>query len=248
MSFVEQFLLFLLKTEKQLKSTRNIFQNFKTNHKNVLEAFVPQTIGKGSKSALFCRDFVHLSRPRTDQGVVMVEPEVEHRENLTADETEEEHLRAENERLRAENAALKHREGRGANIPPRPHTTDPSGHREHDPSSEPPAGGSLDAIMKWREQRGRSARSGTEDSSDFGPPVLRARSWLAKTPLSNKPNPVSPSSAVPPARAAMTATVACAPPRAQVWSTASCQPQPAFFLTRTAVVPGWRAVGHADWK
>jgi hypothetical protein len=156
----------------------------------------------------------------------MAEPEAEPPEPLTADETEEERLRAENEQLRAENAALKQKDSRGADILPRPHTTDPnSGHRDQDPSIDPPAGGSLDAIMKWREQRGRSARSGAEDSSDFGPPVLRARSWLAKTPLSNKPNPVSPSSAALPARASFTSPVSCAPPRAQVWSTASCQPQ-----------------------
>ena len=139
----------------------------------------------------------------------MAEPEAATQAAAGPGETEEERLRAENERLRAENAALKHREGvGGAPIPPRPHTTDPQsggefarGHREQDPPpGSPPAGGSLEAIMKWRDQRGRSARSRSSASSDFGPPVLRARSWLAKTPLSNKPNPVGPVSAAPPAR------------------------------------------------
>ena len=149
---------------------------------------------------------------RGSAALAMAETEAEPPEPLTAVEAEEERLRAENELLRAENAALRHQKGRGADIPPRPHTTDPhSGQREQDPSSDPPAGGSLDAIIKWREQRGRSARSVTEDSSDFGPPVLRARSWLAKTPLSNKPNPVSPSSAAPPACASFNSPVSCTP-------------------------------------
>ena len=148
----------------------------------------------------------------------MAEPEVEGQP--AAGETEEERLRAENERLRAENAALKQREGGGgAPIPPRPHTTDPQaggefarGHRAQDtPPGSPPAGGSLDAIMQWREQRGRSARSRSSSSTDFGPPVLRARSWLAKTPLSTKPNPVGPVSAAPARASVMAAAPAAAP-------------------------------------
>ena len=124
-------------------------------------------------------------------------------------ETEELRLKAENEALRAENAALKEaqaevgdnntrasREQRLAKIPPRPHTTDL--HAAHPDTFErggrdthsPPVGVSVETMMNWREMRGRSAASARSSSTDFGPPRLRARSWLSKTCLSTKPNPV----------------------------------------------------------
>ena len=82
------------------------------------------------------------------------------------------------------------REYEMAEIPPRPHTTDP-GAWHNSGEFSPPAGGSLESIMKWRGTHGRSALSSAGDSSDHGPPRMRCRSWLSKTPLSNKPNPVT---------------------------------------------------------
>lgn len=82
------------------------------------------------------------------------------------------------------------REYEMAEIPPRPHTTDP-GAWHNSGESSPPAGGSLESIMQWRGTHGRSALSSAGDSSDHGPPRMRCRSWLSKTPLSNKPNPVT---------------------------------------------------------
>jgi len=82
------------------------------------------------------------------------------------------------------------REYEMAEIPPRPHTTDP-GAWHNSGEFPPPAGGSLESIMQWRGTHGRSALSSAGDSSDHGPPRMRCRSWLSKTPLSNKPNPVT---------------------------------------------------------
>ena len=131
---------------------------------------------------------------------------------------EQRKLREENEHLKAEIAALKvggtqdvggAREtqnllGKNAEspatrrefdipveIPPRPHTTEPGADSFTRASrDEPPEGGSLEAIMAWRERKGRSADVRDDESDDGGPPRLLARSWLSKTCLSTKPNPV----------------------------------------------------------
>lgn len=131
---------------------------------------------------------------------------------------EQRKLREENEHLKAEIAALKaggtrdvgggrdtqNLIGKSAEspatrrefdipveIPPRPHTTEPGSDSFTRASrDEPPEGGSLEAIMAWRERKGRSADFGDEESDDGGPPRLLARSWLSKTCLSTKPNPV----------------------------------------------------------
>lgn len=123
---------------------------------------------------------------------------------------EQRKLREENEQLKAEIAALKasgnqependaqrpaeRRELERPEIPPRPHTTEPGSDSFMRASrDEPPEGGSLEAIMAWRERKGRSVDVRDDDESDDGgPPRLLARSWLSKTPLSTKPNPVRP--------------------------------------------------------
>ena len=126
-----------------------------------------------------------------------------------AHETEEQRLKAENERLKAENDALRQAQAAAATnesaeqptsttarteamaeIPARPHTTDPDEFaRNNRHESEPPAGASLETVLQWREKRGKSAVS-RSSSQDFGPPRLLQRSWLTKTPLSTMPNPV----------------------------------------------------------
>ena len=118
---------------------------------------------------------------------------------------EQQVLREENEQLKAEIAALKAGGDQGSDnvappkqeldvpeILPRPHTTDPGSDSFVRASRDepPPEGGSLEAIMAWRERKGRSADIADEESDDGGPPRLLARSWLSKNPLSTKPNPV----------------------------------------------------------
>jgi hypothetical protein len=124
-----------------------------------------------------------------------------------------EQLKEENEKLKAEIAALKAGGDRGSDnaappkqkkaldvpeILPRPHTTDPGSDSFVRASrDEPPEGGSLEAIIAWRERKGRSADRADEESDDGGPPRLLARSWLSKNPLSTKPNPVGAFSLTP---------------------------------------------------
>ena len=97
-------------------------------------------------------------------------------------------MRDENEKLKAEVAALK-----AAVAGPRPRTTDAreEDQREaHEPlSSEPPAGGSLEAIMAWRARKGRNAPRKSEGKVKHLPSVGGGRSWLSETCLSTKRNP-----------------------------------------------------------